>query len=556
MSIYELCDRATNEVAASDPMFATFMGIDGFDDRWTDLSPDGFAQRRELWSGLLAEARAMPIDGSDEQLAQDVLVDELNLWIAQADAGQHRRDLNSIASGLQGIRQIIDLMPKDTTEQWSNLIARLASIDSVVASYRTSLAAGADAGEHVARRQVDEGIRQARSNTADDAPILRLLEAHDAGDGGADQRAELAAAVEHARTVFGDFADWLEAEYRPDAPEADGVGEARYRQAARNWLGVADFDPAATYEWGWAEVARLWARLEELTPQIDPDATTEAVMERLATDPSMAANSLDEFLAIMRERQEQALEQLSGEHFDVPDQIRTIEVKVDDSGGSLAPYYTPPSEDFSRAGAVWYPVPDRSFFPLFGEITTAYHEGFPGHHLQVGVQVSLADKLSRFHRMAVWYPGSGEGWALYAEHLMGELGYLEKPEYEIGLIVSKLFRACRIVIDIGVHCDFPIPEDSWFHPGQEWTHERAVELLGIRGFLTPDECDSEATRYFGWPGQAISYKVGEQAILDLREEARANPDWDPKRWHNDLLGAGSIGLDLLRSHMRARWPVG
>jgi len=494
MSIYELCDRATNEVAASDPMFASFMGIDGFDHQWTDLSPDGFAQRRALWTSLLDDAQSTPIDGPDEQLAQEVLVDELNLWIAQADAGQHRRDLNSIASGLQGIRQVIDLMPKETSEQWSNIIARLATIDSAIGSYRASLSAGADAGEHVAVRQVDESIRQARSNTADDAPILRLLDAHEAAAGDAAQRAELAAAIEHARDAFGAFADWLEADYRPGAPEADGVGETRYRQAARNWLGVSEFDPATTYAWGWAEVARLWARLEELTPQIDPDATTEAVMERLATDPSMAANSLDEFLTIMRERQEQALEQLSGAHFDVPDQIRTIEVKVDDSGGSLAPYYTPPSEDFSRAGAVW--------------------------------------------------------------HLMGELGYLEKPEYEIGLIVSKLFRACRIVIDIGVHCGLPIPEDSWFHPGEDWTHDLAVELLGIRGFLTPDECDSEATRYFGWPGQAISYKVGEQAILDLREEARANPEWDPKRWHNDLLGAGSIGLDLLRSHMRARWPVG
>lgn len=553
MSIYELCDRATDSVAESDPLTATFMGIDGFDDRWTDLSPEGVAARRAMWSELLAEAESTSVSGPDETLARDVLLDELQLWIAQADAGHHRRDLNSIASGLQSIRQVIDLMAKDTPEQWADVIARLATIDQAIGGYQTSLAAGAAAGEHVAIRQVDEGIRQARSNTADDASILRLLVAHDETVADAAQRAELAAAIEHARTQFGAFADWLEADYRPGAPEADGVGEARYREAARTWLGVADFDPVATYAWGWSEIERLWARLEELTPQIDPDATPEAVMERLATDPDMAANSLDEFLTIMRNRQAQALEQLAGEHFDVPDQIRTIDVKVDESGGSLAPYYTPPSEDFSRAGAVWYPVPDRTFFPLFGEITTAYHEGFPGHHLQVGVQFSRADLLSRFHRMVVWYPGSGEGWALYAEHLMGELGYLEKPEYEIGLVVSKLFRASRIVIDIGVHCGYPIPDDSWFHPGEAWTHALAVELLRIRGFLTPDECDSEATRYFGWPGQAISYKVGEQAILDLREEAKATEHWDPKRWHNDLLAAGSIGLDLLRSHMRASW---
>ena len=156
--------------------------------------------------------------------------------------------------------------------------------------------------------------------------------------------------------------------------------------------------------------------------------------------------------------------------------------------------------------------------------------------------------------MIVWYPGSGEGWALYAEHLMGELGYLEQVEYEIGLIAAQLMRSCRVVIDIGVHLGLAIPGHVDFHPGARWTFELAKELLTSRGLQSAAMADSEVVRYFGWPGQAISYKVGEKAILDLRDEARSATGFDLKAWHADLLSVGSVGLDLLRDQMRSRWP--
>jgi uncharacterized protein (DUF885 family) len=215
----------------------------------------------------------------------------------------------------------------------------------------------------------------------------------------------------------------------------------------------------------------------------------------------------------------------------------------------LAAHYVPPSEDFARPGAVWYPVAGKTHFPLFQEVTTAYHEGFPGHHLQCGIQVALADELSRFQRLMVWYPGSGEGWALYAEHLMGELGYLERPEYVVGLLSSQLFRACRVAVDIGLHLDLPIPDDVSFHPGGRWNYDVAFELLTTRALLDKDDAASEVTRYLGWPGQAISYKLGERAILDLRAEAEAAGGFDPKAFHARVLGVGSVGLDLLREHV-------
>jgi uncharacterized protein (DUF885 family) len=200
---------------------------------------------------------------------------------------------------------------------------------------------------------------------------------------------------------------------------------------------------------------------------------------------------------------------------------------------------------------VWWSLEGDGPVPLYDQMTTAYHEGFPGHHLQVGVQVSLADKLSRLHRLWMWKSGSGEGWALYAERLMEELGFLDRPDYVFGLLAAQMLRACRVVIDIGAHLDLKIPEGQPFHPGEPWRFESATEMLREYATLDTAYADSEVTRYYGWPGQAISYKVGEKAILELREDARRDrgDHFDLKVFHRDLLEVGPVGLDLLREMM-------
>ena len=139
-------------------------------------------------------------------------------------------------------------------------------------------------------------------------------------------------------------------------------------------------------------------------------------------------------------------------------------VNIAPPGGSLGAWYNPPAEDFSRPGSIWYAPGERAALPLWSEVTTAYHEGFPGHHLQLGTAVMKKDELSRFHRSVIWYAGSGEGWALYAERLMEELGYFENPEYRLGLLISQLFRSVRVVLDIGCQLgkeDPGVGSDSW-----------------------------------------------------------------------------------------------
>lgn len=550
--IFELSSVAVDELMALQPELSTFLGSPGRDHLWSDTSPASFEVLRSFWAGLLREANACPTSGRNDEVAKAVLIAEAEREIRSIDGGHHLSDLNNIASPWQGIRDTFDSMPDDSAEAWSNIIERLRTIDQPLAGYQACLAEGLRIGHLAAARQVHTAVEQGRSASGPDSGLDILVQRFDASAETDNDtlRSALTDAIVAAKSAIGAMTDWLEQHYLPAAPMADGVGRDRYVTAAEQFLGEA-IDPEALYAWGWAELDRLAHRLTELCSTIDPDASRAAIIERLHTDAAFGVDGVDAFIAVMLERQQSALRELDGSHFEVPPDVREIEVKAAPPGGALAPYYAQPSEDFTRPGCVWYPIGDRSFFPLYEEVTTAYHEGFPGHHLQVGWQAAMGERLSRFHKLLVWYPGSGEGWALYAEHLMGELGYLEETAYEVGLVASQLFRSARVVVDIGWHCGLEIPTDQAFHPGESWSFDLVVELLQSEAYVPSALAESEAVRYAGWPGQAISYKVGERAILDLRAERASRSDFDLKQFHADVLSVGSIGLDLMRELVRS-----
>jgi uncharacterized protein (DUF885 family) len=241
---------------------------------------------------------------------------------------------------------------------------------------------------------------------------------------------------------------------------------------------------------------------------------------------------------------------IDNNHFSIPESIRTVEAMISPPGGAAAMYYTGPSEDLSRPGRTWYPTNGRTVFPRWSEPTTAYHEGVPGHHLQVAIATINSEKLSRFQRNT-FVSGHGEGWALYAERLMDEFGFLENPEYRLGYLYAQAFRAARIVIDTGIHCGFTIPQSSSWHPGEQWTPELMLEFLSAHSSSDDEFNRSEINRYLGWPGQAISYKLGERVWLDLRDDAKKKygASFDLRKWHAHALDLGNLGLDLLKSEM-------
>lgn len=550
--VFDLSSEFVDRMAALRPSVATYQGIPGHDHAWDDFSPEGGAAVRRFIVEYEQRLAALPKAGDRwSELAIKIMGEHLRLERMYYDDGDDLLDLNNIASTFQTIRQVFDIMDTATAEGWGNLITRVETLAEPLGGYQKTLEKGLAQGKTVAIRQVKAAIEQSRVQAGPES-FFRRLPASMAEAGIKDPAlvARLAAAVPVACDAYADFAVWLETAYLPKATPKDAAGRERYGRQTRRFLGMT-IDPEETYAWGWEQVRSLEAAMRDVAAQIKPGASVPEVFTLLKTDKARAAKDIPDFVRIMTERQMRALKQLDGEHFDVPAPVRKVEVRIAPKGGALGAYYIQPSEDFSRPGTVWYSLaPDETHdIPLYDHVSTAYHEGFPGHHLQCGIQVYLADRLSRLHRLSVWYPGYGEGWALYTERLMDELGYFEKPEYVLGMLNAQLFRACRVVIDIGCHLELKIPAtETTFHPGETWNYDLGVEMMEKRAFQDPQYAASEVTRYLGWPGQAISYKVGERVIMELREDLkkRKGGAFSLKDFHARVLGSGPVGLELLR----------
>jgi uncharacterized protein (DUF885 family) len=196
---------------------------------------------------------------------------------------------------------------------------------------------------------------------------------------------------------------------------------------------------------------------------------------------------------------------------------------------------------------MWWSVPKgNTEFRTWNELTTVYHEGVPGHHLQVAQTVYRSELLNRWRRLEAWTSGHGEGWALYAERLMAELGYMDDPGNRMGWLAGQSLRAARVVIDIGVHCGFDAPDEVG---GGAWDYDKAWTYLTRYGFMDEKILRFELNRYLGWPGQAPSYKIGERLWLQLRDEVkqREGDAFDLKSFHRRALDIGGVGLDTLRA---------
>ena len=538
--IFEICSRYIDEYCELSPTAASWMGVSGYEHLWGDEGPESVTAWLALADRIEAEIDGLPAPTDRfDALARRSAKESFALDREILRSGAQHRNVSSIVSGAGSLVGVLDRMPTTTETECRDLASRLSTIDRPMADWRTMLTIGMEADDVVARRQAEAVVEQCRT-WADG--FGRFAEPD--CEVPADLRDALAAGVDHARAVFLEMADWLATVYLPRTTAEDAVGIDRYRFESKRYLGTA-LDLEETYRWGWDEVRRLRAEMEALAEQVRPGAGLDAVMDLLKTETDRMAPSPEVFLERMAELQVDAIGRLDGVHFDLPDEIKPLDVKMAPPGGAIGAYYTGPTEDFERPGTVWYSPGDKTEFPLYDEVSTAYHEGFPGHHYQVAIATYLAERLSRMHRLTIWYPGFGEGWALYAEHLMGELGFYEKPDYEIGLRANQMLRACRVAIDIGFHCGFPIPDDAPFHPGEEWTFDTAVEMLGSYAYLHDAYAESEVTRYFGWPGQAPAYKVGERVILDLREQFMQRDGATLKDFHFRVVGSGAVGLDHL-----------
>ena len=543
--IDQLTERHLVQYVALQPTDATALGIPGHDHELPDYTPAGFQALAELTGRSVAEAQAIQPGSPREEVAKDAFLERLGLELERYEAGVPQHQLNAIASVPAEIRQVFDLMSTETDEDWETIAIRLNQVGTALDGYRETVLEQADLGRVSAVRQVNDLANRIASWTgADGDDFFAGLAAH-APDSAVKPEVEAAAAS--ARKSFQQFGAWLTAELAPRAPQRDACGREVYQLASRTFLG-ATIDFEETYAWGWAELARIEADMQAIAADLNGgDRSIEATAALLDDDPARKIHGKEAFRDWMQEKSDGAVAELGGKHFDIPDQIRTLQCMIaPTSDGAI--YYTPPSEDLTRPGRTWWPLGGRGDddrFETWSELSTVFHEGVPGHHLQAGAAKMAGDRLSRFARTTS-VSGHGEGWALYAERLADELGWFERPGTRLGMLSGSALRAVRVVIDIGVHLDLPLPD------GSRWTFGRACEMLREHGRAEPYRVEPEVIRYFGWPGQAISYKLGERGWLAAREQAMRRPGprgFDLKRWHTAALSLGPIGLDALTSEL-------
>ncbi|MDV3221432.1 DUF885 domain-containing protein [Intrasporangium sp.] len=534
-------------MVALSPIEATYLGVPGREEELDDLSPAGLAAHSDLRRATLAElATATPADDVD-RVTIAAMTDRLELAEERHAAGLDVMSLNVLASPLQEVRDVFDLMPQDSEAHWRTFAVRMSRIPQALEGYRQSLLAARERGLVSPRRQIVACAEQSRDLTTDDAYFSTVVAGAKTPDGPleGDVRDQLAEAAKAASAAYGEMADWLERELLPHAPEDDACGRERYALESRYFLGSA-VDLEETYAWGQQEVASLHAQMKEIAEGLEPGASVERGTEILDADPKYQLQGTDALKAWMQERADEVISNLKDVHFDIPEPAQRIECLIapTQTGGI---YYTGPSDDFSRPGRMWWSVPKgKTEFKTWNELTTVYHEGVPGHHLQIAQTVYRSGLLNKWRRLQSFTSGHAEGWALYAERLMAELGYMDDPGNRMGWLGGQSLRAARVVIDIGVHCGFEAPEEVG---GGAWDYDKAWAYLLRYGFMDEKTLRFELNRYLGWPGQAPSYKIGERLWLQLRDEVkrREGPAFDLKAFHRRALDIGGVGLDTLRA---------
>ena len=547
-TVDRIAEHWVDTLVELEPSVGTYIGRNEANDRYADYSPAGheryIAEVRRTLADLDAATPADEVDEVDEVTLSD-LGSELRLALESSEAQLQLRDLNVIESPSQAIREVYDLMPTDTVDDWQMVSRRLSGVGDAIDGYIQTLEQGIRSGVVPARRQVHEVILQAKKNVGDGgffAELAQSAKSESAPDAVPDSLAgDLRRGAEVASAAYERLAEFLATELLPRASEVDAVGREIYALESRKFLG-ATVDLDETYEWGVAELERMVSEQEAIADEILPGASVLEAIAHLDADPSNKLIGTEALQRWMQETSDTAVAELSKSQFDIPDEIKTIECMIapTNEGGI---YYTGPTDDFSRPGRMWWSVPEGvTEFDTWRELTTVYHEGVPGHHLQIGQAVYNRSKLNTWRRQLAGTSGHAEGWALYAERLMQELGYLDKPADRLGMLDGQRMRAARVVLDIGVHLGKPRPDGTG-----TWDVDYALEFLRRNVNMNDGFVRFELNRYLGWPGQAPSYKVGQRIWEQLRDDyrARQGSSFDIREFHRRALDLGGVRLDTL-----------
>ncbi|WP_223692932.1 DUF885 domain-containing protein [Leifsonia poae] len=559
-AVRELADRYLAVLAQHEPAAAQALGR-AASDRLGDFSADWAVEKRALQETTLAAVDATDpgsLEGVDRNL-HAAFRERLASDIALFDTGFTPRLLAPLATPVHEIREAFDDLVVTADSRGDEAIARLARVPEALEQLRGRLEwARAEGGRGgfsgtgvAARRQVVEVADQIAAwidpERVDYFPSIP-------GDGLDPRRRDaLTAAADDATGAFAAFERYLRDELAPLAPERDAVGEQVYAETARSFLGTA-LDLDEVYAYGWSELERLVGRSRALAAEIlgtaarhTPDDVAAAAVA-LDADDRYALRGTDETTRWLRDRLAATIEAVDGVAFDLPSSVWEVDCVVPTAASGVV-YYTPGAPDgSSRSKIVWTLPTGAHSIGSWHEVTSFHHEGVPGHHLEHTIN-RANPRLHPWQRYLCEIHGYAEGWAHYSEELSDELGLIRDPAERFGMVLGQIWRAVRIVADIGLHTGRPLPENG-FTAGQVWTTELARTLLVELARVDPVTARFEVDRYLGWPGQALAFKVGAKLWTEARAAA-ARRGTGLKEFHSRALSFGPMGLAPLNDLLLA-----
>jgi uncharacterized protein (DUF885 family) len=553
-AVNELAERFWNGLLELSPITATVLGYDQNDDRLDDPGPEGRDRARRLFRETLhatdaieEQVAAGAVRGSDGgaglPVEEAVTLDILTVVCRSELEQQNQRiDRLKAVDQMEGPQTVMPLLATfqrtDTPERFDRFLARIDDYPRYMAAVaeltREGLASGLTAARIVTERVIGQ-LERLLAVPDEESPIATAVTPPAPSD-----RDRLVAAIRRSiRPADEAFLEALRGAYREASREEPGLwsapdGEQLYRTQIRAWTSL-DLDPAELHRIGLEELESIEAERREICRSLGLGDDTNAARASMEKSPGAVPTTADELLDHARGQIERALAR-SPEYFGrlprSPVTVRAVEsFKEADAPGA---FYYAPAVDGSRPGIYYvntYDLPSRSYLSL---ASTSFHEAVPGHHFQIALQTEMSN-LSAFRRMGARMAGMAyvEGWGLYAERLADEMGLYLNPTERFGMLDGQAHRAARLVVDTGIHAF-------------RWPRERSIARLLDAGSSETDAV-IETDRYICWPGQALSYKVGQREIERLRREAaaRLGSSFDLRAFHDAVLGHGTLPLTTL-----------
>ncbi|MCK0114060.1 DUF885 domain-containing protein [Ornithinimicrobium sp. F0845] len=541
-TVTAVADEYVASLASLEPSAAEALGQQA-DLVVPDLSPGVFEEQQAVGRRALAALQDATETDPAERVLRIALTERLTHEIALAESGFTTRLLAPLATPVHQVKQVFDNLPSGGADESARLLRNLEQVPTAFEQYRQTLTVAADQGFVAPSRQARLLATQMHGwADPEDGYFSRLVKSSAAGAGAQALRSAAAAAA--ASCAY--LARWLETEHAARGSEQDGVGHELYRVTSTAFLG-AQIDLEETYQYGWDRLRSLTADVDRLTRGIS-DQGPAAAMAVLDERPGQRLPVGPELVAWIEERISASIQTLDGTVFDLPRATRDCEGRLATPGSGVI-YYAPPDVALTRPGRVyWSTPPDADTVPVWREVSTVHHEGVPGHHLQYSITMSQGH-LHPWQRYLCHIHGYAEGWAHYSEGRADSWGLIHDEAEQLSVLLAQRWRAARIVVDLGLHLDLPIPVGNGVTSATRWTREVGQDVLVEVAGMDRHTAVFEVDRYLGWPGQALAFCVGarlwEQALASAREAAGSA--YDENAFHMAALRLGPIGLDPLRA---------